>query len=170
MCALTDVNAAAAAPPKGAETFRDVYSAQFAPMVRLAYVTIGSLPAAEDVVQDVFAELYRRFDQIELPTAYLRRAVVSRCISWGRRRGVERRRVHVASTWLQIDPPLGPEATAVRAALRTLNPRQRSAVFLRYYLGLSEMDIAAALDCRPGTVKSLLSRALGAMREHLDDD
>ena len=38
-------------------------------MVRLAFVTIGSLPAAEDVVQDVFAELYRRYDQIEVPVA-----------------------------------------------------------------------------------------------------
>jgi hypothetical protein len=49
-------------------------------MVRLAFVTIGSLPAAEDVVQDVVAELYRWYDQIELPVAYLRRAVVSRCV------------------------------------------------------------------------------------------
>jgi RNA polymerase sigma factor (sigma-70 family) len=60
--------------------------------------------------------------------------------------------------------------TAVRAALARLRPRQRAAVFLRYYLDLSEADIADALECRPGTVKSLLSRALTALKEHLDDD
>jgi len=60
-------------------------------MVRLAFVTIGSLPAAEDVVQDVVAELYRWYDQIELPVAYLRRAVVSRCVSeWSSRRSWRR--------------------------------------------------------------------------------
>ena len=58
----------------------------------------------------------------------------------------------------------------MRTALGRLRPRQRSAVFLRYYLGLSEVDIAAALDCRPGTVKSLLSRALSTLREQLGDD
>jgi RNA polymerase sigma-70 factor (sigma-E family) len=168
--ALTDVNAAATAPPREAETFRDLYAVQFAPMVRLAYVTTGSLPAAEDLVQDAFAEVYRRFDRLEAPVAYLRRVVVSRCISWHRRRGLEQRRAHAAATWLQDEPPLGPDATAVRTALRGLRPRQRSAVFLRYYLGLSEVDIAAALECRPGTVKSMLSRALGTLREQLGDD
>jgi len=41
-------------------------------------------------------------------------------------------------------------------------------VFLKYYLDLSEAEIAAALACRPGTVKSLLHRGLSVMKEHLD--
>ncbi|WP_406071602.1 sigma-70 family RNA polymerase sigma factor [Micromonospora sp. NBC_01638] len=154
-----------------AATFERVYAAQFAPLVRLAYVTTGSLPEAEDVVQDVFASVHHRFGEIDTPVAYLRRAVLSRCTSWVRRRRLERR--HAATTAGYPDGaamPLGPEATVVRAALVRLNPRQRAAVFLRYYLDLPEIEIAAALACRPGTVKSLLSRALAVLREHLDED
>ena len=164
-----DVSAAPpAAPEVGA--FRDVYASQFAPLVRLAYVTTGSMPAAEDVVQDVFAEAYRRFDQIDVPVAYLRRAVVSRCISWRRRGALERRHEQTAAGWLADGVTLGPDATAIRTALLRLSARQRAAVFLRYYLGLPEAEIAQTLQCRPGTVKSLLSRALVALREQLGDD
>ncbi|MEV4537523.1 sigma factor-like helix-turn-helix DNA-binding protein [Asanoa sp. NPDC049518] len=64
---------------------------------------------------------------------------------------------------------IGREAVAVRDGLARLRPRHRAAVFLRYYLDLSEADIADTLGCRPGTVKSLLHRAYAAQREHLDD-
>lgn len=106
-----------------AATFERVYAAQFAPLVRLAYVTTGSLPEAEDVVQDVFASVHHRFGEIDTPVAYLRRAVLSRCTSWVRRRRLERR--HAATTAGYPDGaamPLGPEATVVRAALVRLNP------------------------------------------------
>jgi RNA polymerase sigma-70 factor (sigma-E family) len=152
------------------ETFDAVYTAHYVPLVRLAYLTTGSLPAAEDVVQDVFAEWFRRVDSVRDPAAYLRRAVVSRCTSWVRRRILERR--HGATTHLAAAPagtPPSADTPAVRAALRRLNPRQRAAVFLRYYLDLPEQEIAAALGCRPGTVKSLLHRSLAVMREHLDE-
>ena len=62
-----------------------------------------------------------------------------------------------------------PVAVAVRDALAALTPRQRAAVVLRYYEDLPERDIAAALGCRPGTVKSLLARGLRTLKEHLDD-
>jgi len=152
------------------QRFDAAYQAQFAPLVRLAYVTTGSMPAAEDVVQEVFLAAYRRFDEIDDPGAYLRRAVISRCTSWVRRRSLERR--HAGSArWLPTDAaPLGPDATAVRAALARLTTRQRAAVFLRYYLDLPQAEIGDALGCRPGTVKSLLHRALAVLKEHLDED
>ncbi|WP_426502753.1 RNA polymerase sigma factor [Dactylosporangium sp. McL0621] len=146
--------------------FDALYAAQFAPMVRLACVTTGSVPAAEDVVQEVFLALLHRPDVRE-PTAWLRRAVVSRCTSWVRRRRLERR--HAGQPEPEPLVPLGPDAIAVRAGLARLRPRHRAAIFLRYYLDLSEADIADALNCRPGTVKSLLNRAHSALREHLDD-
>jgi len=146
--------------------FDIVYSAQYLPLVRLAYLTTGCLPAAEDVVQDAFIEWYRRRDQVHHPVAYLRRAVVSRCVSWLRRRALERR--YGAAGYAEILVADAGDASVVRDALARLGHRQRAAVFLRYYLDLPEVEIAAALGCRPGTVKSLLHRALGVLREQLD--
>jgi RNA polymerase sigma factor (sigma-70 family) len=145
-----------------------VYAAQYALMVRLAYVTTGSVLAAEDVVQEAFVELYRRWAEINEPTGWVRRAVVSRCTSWVRRQRLERRYGREAERPPAYQP-VSPESLAVRSALARLRPRHRTAVFLRYYLDLPESAIAAALGCRPGTVKSLLHRSLAVLREHLDD-
>lgn len=153
--------------PAVRDDFDAAYAEHFAPMVRLAYVTTGSVPAAEDVVQEVFVALLTRTDVRE-PGAWLRRAVLSRCTSWVRRRRLERR--HAVQPPPDAVTPLGPDAVAVREGLSRLRPRHRAAVFLRYYLDLSEADIADALGCRPGTVKSLLHRAHVALREHLDEN
>jgi RNA polymerase sigma-70 factor (sigma-E family) len=155
------------ATPRAVEVFDRVYAAHYVPLVRLAYLTTGSLPAAEDVVQDVFVEWLRRFDDVDSPVPYLRRAVVSRCTSWVRRRVLERR--HAAPEPAGDARAPGPEVVAVRAALAGLAPRQRAAVFLRYYLDLPVQDVAAALGCPVGTAKSLLHRALAALQERLDD-
>lgn len=144
--------------------FCAVYAAQYASLVQLAFVTTGGLPAAEDLVQDVFVQLYRRRREVVDPVAWLRRATVNRCTSWVRRRMVERKHAGAAAT---PDGQLSPDAIAVRAGLAKLRPRHRAAVFMRYYLDLSEVDIAEALGCRPGTVKSLLHRGLRAMKEQL---
>jgi RNA polymerase sigma factor (sigma-70 family) len=146
------------------DTFDVVYATHYAPLVRLAYT--GNLPAAEDVVQEAFADWLRRGTRVRDPVAYLRRAVVSRCTSWVRRRVLERRHAHTG----QPDPPDGAtpdDVRAVRDALTRLNRRQRAAVFLRFYLDLPEAEIAMALGCRPGTVKSLLNRSMSVLRGHL---
>ena len=147
--------------------FEAVYMREYTALVRLAYVTTGSISAAEDVVQDVFADWLRRSEHVTEPAAYLRRAVVSRCTSWVRRRILERR--HATVSPLEAGQPVDADVAAVRAALRRLRPRQRAAVFLRYYLDLPETEIASALDCRAGTVKSMLHRSLATMKEFLDD-
>jgi RNA polymerase sigma factor (sigma-70 family) len=146
--------------------FRAVYTTHYGNLVQLANVTTGGLPAAEDLVQDVFVELYRRRAEVADPAAWLRRATINRCTSWVRRRMVERR--HAPGIRETPVGALSPDAVAVRTALSRLRPRHRAAVFLKYYLDLSEAEIAAALACRPGTVKSLLHRGLNVMKEHLD--
>lgn len=150
------------------DVFDAVYAAHYAPLVRLAYVTTGSMPAAEDIVQDAFVEWLRRYADVESPVPYLRRAVVSRCTSWIRRRIVERRHAGVAGHPPAVASP-DRDAVAVRSALARISPRQRSAVFLRFYLDLSVPEIGAALDCPPGTVKSLLHRAMAVLHTHLGE-
>jgi RNA polymerase sigma-70 factor (sigma-E family) len=146
-------------------TFDRLYRSQYARMVFLARAMTGSLAQAEEVVQDAFVELYRRWSTVNYPLTYLRIAVVNRSRSVERRRAVERRHQVSGQEGVAFDTA----AVAVRDALEKLTPRQRAAVVLRYYEDLSERDIARALDCRPGTVKSLLSRSLVKLKEALDD-
>jgi RNA polymerase sigma-70 factor (sigma-E family) len=148
------------------EEFTRLYREQYALMVRLARMTIGSHTAAEDVVQEAFAEVHRSYARMRQPTAYLRRAVISRALSALRRRRVERRYL-ARQPEPEVVGALGPEATAVRSALARLRPRQRAAVFLRYYLDLPEAEIAIALGCRLGTVKSMLHRSHETLRRYL---
>jgi RNA polymerase sigma-70 factor (sigma-E family) len=149
--------------------FHAVYAAHYDPLVRLAYLTTGSMPAAEDIVQEAFTDLYRRWSVVLEPAGWLRRAVVNRSVSWLRRLLVARRYQHRHRDD-QVHPPPTAEHLAVRAALNRLTPRQRAAVFLRFYLDLPESEIAATLGCRSGTVKSLLSRALSDLRGDLNAD
>ncbi len=65
-------------------------------------------------------------------------------------------------------PAVAPPQEPLLDALATLNERQRVAIVLRYYEDLSEADIADAIGCRPGTVKSLLSRGLTQLREVIE--
>lgn len=162
------VKAAAADVPVGSEggsTFDDLYRSHFTRMVSLARLMTDSLAVAEEVVQDAFVQVYRSWCSIEYPVTYLRIAVINGCHSTGRRRALERR--HQTS---ESEPALfDTTAIAVREALKELPPRQRAAVVLRYFEDLSEQDIARALGCRPGTVKSLLSRSLTTLRRTLHD-
>lgn len=150
-------------------TFDELYARHYPIMVRLARLTTGQLALAEELVQDAFTELLRRRDEVRDPSAFLRRAVVSRSTSWLRRRLLERRHRTAEPTVAAPAPAGDADTVAVRTALRRLTPRQRAAVFMRFYLDLPETDIAEALGCRPGTVKSLLNRSLVTMRGYLDD-
>jgi RNA polymerase sigma-70 factor (sigma-E family) len=149
------------------DDFGAVYRAHYDGMIRLAYVITDSVAAAEDIVQEAFVELYRHWPTVREPESWLHTVVVNRSRSWWRRLVVARR--HVA----RGSPPLfsasAEDGAVVRQALLALGRRQRAAVFLRFYLDLPEAAIAEALGCRPGTVKSLLHRALATLREHLDE-
>lgn len=155
-------------PPGTADepaTFDGVYRSHYARMVVVARLTTDSVAAAEEIVQDAFVQLYRNWASVERPLGYLRVAVVHGCRSYLRRHIRER------SHRLPAPEPVFSDARAiaVRDALRVLTPRQRAAVVLRYYEDLPEREIAKALGCRPGTVKSLLSRSMPRLREVLND-
>ena len=146
-------------------SFERLYAEAYAPMVRLALLLTGSPASAEELVQDAYVRVFARWAEVESPRAYLRKAVVNACYSHRRRRGRELRHGPGAAARKQI---VDPEIDLTRGALACLPDRQRKAVVLRYYEDLSEAEIADLLGCRPGTVKSLLSRALFRLRKELD--
>jgi RNA polymerase sigma-70 factor (sigma-E family) len=132
-------------------------------LARLAYLLTSDRGAAEDLVQDAFAGLFRHFDTVENPRAYLRVTLV-RLASRRRRREQRIAEVHrlVASRATVSD-----EANEMFDAIAKLPERQRAVVVLRYYEGLNEREISDAIGCAPGTVKSLASRALDRLREEI---
>lgn len=140
----------------------DLYRERYVPMVRLAYLMVGSTTVAEDLVQDAFARMHRHWGRAEHPRAYLRMAVVNGCRSHLRRTAREqayRRHPSVVGDGVAAEPD------ELFDALAALPSRQRAAIVLRFYEDLAEADIADALGCRPGTVKSLLHRGLAELRK-----
>lgn len=138
----------------------DLYRDRYASMVRLAHLLTGSNEVAEDVVQESFVRVARRWGRAENPAAYLRAVVVNRCRSWQRRQVLERRHEGGAAA---VDA-LPPELDETLTVLARLPSRQRAALVLRFYADLSEADIAEALGCRRGTVKSLIHRGLAQLK------
>jgi RNA polymerase sigma-70 factor (sigma-E family) len=143
--------------------FADFYEQHYRSMVRLAYVLTRDSSVAEETVQDAFAGLLIRWDRVNHPQAYVRAAVVNKARTHRRRRDLERDRRPVSS-----GAATDPRDVELEDALAALPYRQQAALVLHYYEDLSEAQIADALRCRPGTVKSLTSRALAALRAAIE--
>ena len=145
------------------QSFADLYRARYGAMVRLAHLLTGSNTVAEELVQDAFVRVHGKWDQIDASAAYLRTAVVNACRSHHRRRLLERTRLPRPPA--EATPPAHDE---LWDALARLSYRQRAVLVLKFYEDMTEADIAAALGCRPGTVKSLTSRALDELRKVIE--
>jgi RNA polymerase sigma factor (sigma-70 family) len=145
-------------------SIEDLYADEYQPMVRLAFLIVGSEAAAEELVHDAFAEVIERWSRIAQPGAYVRRAVVNRCNSRLRRSAVERKHLRSLVQPVAIDAPDAP----LIDALRTLPVRQRTVLVMRYFLGATEQEIADAMNVKPETVKSLSSRGLDALRRQVE--
>jgi RNA polymerase sigma-70 factor (sigma-E family) len=137
--------------------------------VRLAYLLTGDQSTAEDLVQEAFLRMVGRLQflrEAESSWAYLRRTIVNLSKNHFRRRAVERSYVErqAARPSIEaIDADVTTQA-AMRSALLALPERQRCAIVLRYYEDLPDAEIADLLRCRPGTVRSLISRGLAVLR------
>lgn len=127
-----------------------LFSTQYASLVQLAFLLGRSNAIAEELVQDAFAQLLRRWNKIDYPKAYLRATVINLCRSHLRRTVLDRRRLSLRAT-AAVDSP-----DEMSDALARLSSRKRTAIVLRFYGDFTEAQIASALNCRPGTVKSSL--------------
>jgi RNA polymerase sigma-70 factor (sigma-E family) len=151
-----------------------LYETHALSLIRLAYVMLGDRPAAEDVVQDAFLGLYKRWGRLRDTASapgYLRASVLNGC-----RMVLRSRARHGGETTGEL-PWESAEATAIVGeehrhlllAIRSLPPRQREALVLRYYLDLSEEEAARSMGVRRGTVKSATSRALTALGRRMQE-
>ncbi len=146
-------------------------------LVGLAALLVDDRETAEDVVQEAFVGLHRRWSHLRDPgsaVAYLNKAVVN----GGRDRLRHGRRVVVALPRL-VPVPEGrssaeqdavehDEAERLWQAVRALPARQRQVLVLRYYLEQSEAEIAETLEVSRGSVKKHASRGLAALARTLE--
>jgi RNA polymerase sigma-70 factor (sigma-E family) len=157
-----------------------LFRQHYAELVRLAVMLVGDQPTAEDVVQEVFANLHARRNRpgpLGDPLAYVRACVLNGCRTVLRRRVLARRFGGDPGPLPDL-PHESAEHEAIRAegrrqvlaALATLPRRRREVLVLRYYLGLREAEIAAVLGITPGAVKSAASRGLGSLASALGEE
>ena len=144
-------------------------------LLRTAYQIVGDLAEAEDLVQETMFEVARRWPRVarmERPVAYARRILVNRALGGAGRRA-RRRRELVADAPPERDAdiaaPYGADGghDELLSALAALPPRQRAVLVLRYFLDLPEAEVAAAMKCSLGTVKSTASRGLARLEQAL---
>ncbi len=144
-------------------TFAEFYRGEVDGQVRRAALLVGSAEAANDLVHDAFVEVYRRWDEIDRPGPYLNRAVLNRCRDTGRRK---RRHERLLPRLVAVDgQPWQPDSIA--DVLDVLPFNQRAAIVLRFYVGMSNVEIARALHCPPGSVGPWIDRALKHLRKEL---
>ena len=143
-------------------------------LISLAYLLVDDVGTAEDIVQDAFVALYHHWGRMrdhELALAYLRTTTVNMCRSRLRHRRVER-----STTLPMLEAEASADAqTLARSAaadlvdaIGALPRRQREVVVLRYFLDLSERDIAQTLGVSTGSVKKHANRALSALALRLE--
>jgi RNA polymerase sigma-70 factor (sigma-E family) len=177
---------AMSATPRGAgatwdadTALEELYAAHWRQLVRLSVLLVHDVGTAEEVVQDAFVAVHAQWPRLrdhDKALAYLRQAVVNRSRSVLRHRAVVRRHAEAVAD----QPPVssaaegadaaalaGDRRRAVLDALASLPDRQREVLALRYYLDLSEAEIAEALGITRGSVKSHASRGAASLRSLL---
>jgi RNA polymerase sigma-70 factor (sigma-E family) len=152
----------------------ELYSTHYRSLVRLAVLLIRDVATAEEVVQDSFVAMHsgwKRLCDSDNALFYLRQSVVNRSRSVLRHRVVGDRN----ASERPADTPdaehgaiVQLERSAVVAALRSLPPRQREALVLRYYGDMSEAQIASVMGVSRGSVKTHTASAMSALRSILE--
>lgn len=149
--------------------FEEFTAASLPRLLRFGAVLTGDRGLAEDVVQEVLLRVYGRWAKIsalDAPELYVRRMVVNEYLNWRRRWG---RVTPHPDPPVDFDPAsdhaaVHAERDALRFELDKLPRRQRAVLVLRYYAGMSDLEIAEVLGCGPGTVRGYASRALATLR------
>jgi len=159
------------------EAISELFLAHHRRLVGLASLLVDERQTAEDIVQEAFAGLYRRWHHLRDPHAavtYLNRAVVNAGrdeLRHGRRVVAGLRRMTPQSEELasaEHSAVLHAEADLLWQVIGQLPHRQRQVLVLRYYLDQSEAEIAETLEVSAGSVKKHASRGLAALARSLE--
>lgn len=150
-----------------------LYAEHVPDALHLAYLLTGNRALAEDLAQEAFIRVMGRLASLRSTDAirpYLRRTVVNLVRS--RHRSTTRERLREERSARLDSRPVQPTDVDGGAwdLVQALPERQRAALVLRFGLDLSEAETARLLRCRPGTVKSLVSRGLADLRTRMADD
>ena len=146
-----------------ADDYEQFYREQRAPLVRLAHLLTGSPGQAEEFAQEALLAAHQRWNTLDNPAGYARRALVNLTRTHHRRSALERR--HERSARPPVDLPA--EIDEMWQLIRGLGTDQRAVIVLRFYADMKVDEIAEALGKPPGTVKSLLHRTLATLKENL---
>ena len=155
-----------------------LYQAHALGMIRLAHIMLGDRASAEDVVQEAFYGLYRRWSALAdtgNAIAYVRSSVLNGCRSalrrqsWARGRAEGQRAVPPTEISAEAAAITLEERQEVLRALRRLPARQREALVLRFYLDLSAEESAATMGIGPGSVRSAIHRGLDSLGRMLQE-
>lgn len=147
--------------------FRAFVEANGAALLHAARLLTGDHHRGEDLVQTALTRVYLKWDRIETPLAYTRKALVTAHIDSTRRRWWGERPTETlpeVAASRSTDVGAVDERDELRRLLTGLSAKERAVVVLRYYCDLSEQDTAATLGIPVGTVKSTCSRALSRLR------
>ena len=156
-------------------TLASLHREHYRSLVKLASILVDDPGVCEEIVQDAFVAVFRSGDRVrddaKLP-AYVRSAVLNGARSHLRKRQV-RSRLRVVDSGAVASAEksalVADDQRAVLSALRALPDRQRDVLVLRFYLDLSEAEIAETLGIAPGTVKTHVRRGLDALTEQLEN-
>jgi RNA polymerase sigma factor (sigma-70 family) len=162
------IGAVVVRPEERWTAFGELYGTECERLIRVGLLMTGSIETAQDVVQDSFVGVWRRWDQLHDPAGYLYRSVVNGCRSHHRRAAREQRLKGLVGAVWPSSAAAPAETNELVDALASLPYRQRAAVVLRFYDDMSEADAAVVLGCRPGTVGSLVHRALTQLRRVIE--
>ena len=154
--------------------FADFVTTRSGALHRAAYLMVGDVGLAQDLVQEALTKTYVAWPRLRdraNAEAYTRKVITNTALTWFRRKG-----------WYGEQPAADlpehtegghadrvAERTSLMHALAQLPPRQRAAIVLRFYDDLTEAQTAAAMDCAVGTVKSQVSAGLAKLRALLGD-
>ena len=165
--------------PRDLDTYDQLVREHQGIAFRTAYVITGSAADAEEVVQDAFVKAYRARGRFRSGAPFRPWLLAIVANEARNRRRASGRRARLSLQLAEERPSGGAapspevallareERAELLAAVDRLGEEQRAAIACRYFLGLSEAETAAVLGCRPGTVKSRLSRALARLEEEL---